>query len=121
MSAFFENVARHVAEGRELLPGESPENMVLRFEPRPPQDMYVACLYSHWTSPEAGEPDLWSFAAVTDDPPPEVAAAGHDRCIVQLRPEHVAAWLTPQERSLEELDGLLDDKERPYYEHRKAA
>lgn len=121
VSAFFENVARHAAEGRELLPGESPENMVLRFEPRPPQDMYVACLYSHWTSPEAGEPDLWSFAAVTDDPPPEVAAAGHDRCIVQLRPEHVAAWLTPQGRTLDELDGLLDDKERPYYEHRKAA
>ena len=58
---------------------------------------------------------------MTDDPPPEVAAAGHDRCIVQLRPAHVTAWLTPQGRTLEELDGLLDDKERPYYEHRKAA
>ena len=32
----------------------------------------------------AGEPDLLSFAAITDEPPPEVAAAGHDRCIIPL-------------------------------------
>ncbi|PTT38810.1 hypothetical protein DBR23_13025 [Acidovorax sp. HMWF018] len=121
VTTFFENVARHAAEGRELLPGESPENTVLRFEPRPAQDMYVACLYSHWTSPNPDEPDLWSFAAVTDDPPPEVAAAGHDRCIVQLRPENVARWLTPAGRSLDELDALLDDKEPAFYEHRLAA
>ena len=121
VTTFFENVARHTAEGRELLSGESPENIVLRFEPKPAQDMYVACLYSHWTSSNPDEPDLWSFAAVTDDPPPEVAAAGHDRCIVQLRPENVAAWLTPEGRSLDELDALLNDKEPAYYEHRLAA
>ncbi|MBS0508224.1 MAG: SOS response-associated peptidase family protein, partial [Proteobacteria bacterium] len=87
-----------------------------------PQEMYIACLFSHWTPPAGSdEPDLWSFAAVTDDPPPEVAAAGHDRCIVQLRPENVEAWLTPQGRTLDALDALLDDKARPYYEHRLAA
>ena len=101
---------------------EAPENIVLRFEPSPPQEMYIACLFSHWTPPAGSdEPDLWSFAAVTDDPPPEVAAAGHDRCIVQLRPENVEAWLTPQGRTLDALDALLDDKARPYYEHRLAA
>ena len=95
---------------------------MLRFEPSPPQEMYIACLFSHWTPPAGSdEPDLWSFAAVTDDPPPEVAAAGHDRCIVQLRPENVEAWLTPQGRTLDALDALLDDKARPYYEHRLAA
>ena len=122
VTTFYENVARHAAEGRALRPGEASENIVLRFEPRPPQAMYIACLYSHWTPPAGSdEPDLWSFAAVTDEPPPEVAAAGHDRCIVQLRPENVAAWLTPQGRSLDALDALLDDKARPYYEHRLAA
>jgi len=122
VTTFFENVARHAAEGRALRPGEAPENIVLRFEPRPPQEMYIACLFSHWIPPAGSdEPDLWSFAAVTDDPPPEVAAAGHDRCIVQLRPENVEAWLTPQGRSLDALDALLDDKARPFYEHRMAA
>ncbi|MGF6345964.1 putative SOS response-associated peptidase YedK [Variovorax sp. W2I14] len=86
--------------------------------------MLIACLYSHWTPPVgAHEGDLWSFAAVTDEPPPEVADAGHDRCIIQLRPENAVAWLTPQERTLDELDEILDDaiNERPYYEHRMAA
>ena len=119
VSAFFENVARHAAEGSELGDGEKPENMVLRFEPTPPQDMYIACVYSHWVPPAGSEePELWSFAAVTDDPPPEVAAAGHDRCIVQLKPENVAAWLNPQGQSF---DALLADKAQTHYEHRKAA
>ena len=77
---------------------------------------------SMWTPPAGSdEDDLWSFAAITDEPPPEVAAAGHDRCIVQLRPENVQAWLTPQGRSLEELDALLDDKAPAYYAHKLAA
>lgn len=94
VTAFFENVARHAAEGRALRPGEQPENTVMRVEPTPAQDMLVACLYSLWTPPAGSdEPELWSFSAVTDDPPPEVAAACHDRCIVSLRPRNVAAWL----------------------------
>ncbi|MBS0230361.1 MAG: hypothetical protein JSS52_04285 [Proteobacteria bacterium] len=72
VSAFFENVNRHDAEGRTLRPGEAPENMVLRFEPQPAQDMLVACLYSRWEPPAGSdEPALWSFAAITDEPPPE--------------------------------------------------
>lgn len=122
VNGFYENVKRHDMEHRELRPDEAPENVVLEFRPRPTQDMFIACLYSHWTPPEGSdEDDLWSFAAVTDAPPPEVADAGHDRCIVQLRRENVEAWLTPQGRSQAELDELLEDKERPYYEHRMAA
>ena len=122
VNGFYENVKRHDVEHRDLRPGEEPENVVLEFRPRPQQDMLIACVYSHWTPPEGSEEeDLWSFAAVTDDPPPEVADAGHDRCIVQLRHENVEAWLTPQGRSLDQLDEILEDKERPYYEHRMAA
>ena len=118
VDAFFENVKRHVSEHRELQPGEEEENMVLRFEPRPPRTMWIACLYSHLpASAGSDDEDLWSFAAITDEPPPEVAAAGHDRCIISLRPENVAAWLAPQGRSLDELDQLLQDKQPAYYEH----
>lgn len=53
--------------------------------------------------------------------PREVADAGHDRCIVQLRHENVETWLTPQGRSKTQLEKLLEDKERPYYERRMAA
>ena len=55
--------------------------------------------------------------AITDEPPPEVAAAGHDRMIVNLRPEHIAARLTPEGRSLQELQGILSDRQAPYYQH----
>lgn len=107
VNRFFEHVDR---DGTDV---------VLEFDPNPAQDMLVACLWSHWTEP--GEPDLLSFAAVTDDPPPEVAAAGHNRCIVPIKPENVDAWLQPNPARLGDLYAILDDRERPYYEHRLAA
>ena len=119
VNAFYENVNRHKAEGRELADGEAVQNLVLEFRPRPTQDMLVACLWSKWTGP--GEPDLLSFAAITDEPPEEVAAAGHDRCIVPIRPENIDAWLNPNPKNLAALYAILDDRERPYYEHRMAA
>lgn len=105
--AFFENVQRDGA------------NVVLEFSPRPQQDMLVACLWSQWRAP--GEAELLSFAAITDEPPPEVAAAGHDRCIVPIKPEHIDAWLEPDASALPAQYAILDDRERPYYEHRLAA
>lgn len=117
-NAFFENVSRHRLEQRELAAGERDENVVLEFRPRPTQDMLVACLWSRWRAP--GQPDLLSFAAITDDPPAEVAAAGHDRCIIPIKPANVEAWLNPA-GDLAAMQAILDDRERPYYEHRMAA
>jgi len=68
-----------------------------------------------------GEPDLLSFAAITDEPPTEVAAADHDRCIVPLKPENVAAWLSPAGASVDAMYALREDRYRPFYEHRLAA
>ena len=42
-------------------------------------------------------------------PPEEVAAAGHDRCVIPIKPEHLDAWLN--------LDPKNDDRARPYFEH----
>jgi len=122
VNAFFENVKRHAMEHRELAAGEAEENVVLEFRPRPLQDMLIACLWSRWLPP--GEPEgreLLSFAAITDEPPAEVAAAGHDRCIVQIKSEHIDAWLNPDPANLAAQYAILDDRERPYYEHRLAA
>ena len=119
INAFYENVNRHRVEGRELGVDEAVENLVLEFKPRPTQDMLVACRWSRWTAP--GEPDLMSFAAITDEPPAEVAAAGHDRCIIPIRPEHVDAWLDPDPVNLAAQHAMLDDRARPFDEHRMAA
>lgn len=120
VTRFYENVARHRLEGRALAPGEKGENVVLEFDPQPPQDMLVACLWNLSPSADDGT-DLFSFAAITDDPPAEVAAAGHDRCIVPIKPEHLDAWLHPDPNNLRALYAILDDRARPYYEHRLAA
>jgi putative SOS response-associated peptidase YedK len=115
VESFFENVRLHVMEHRELAPGEPERNVVLQFTPEPPQLLSIACLWSRWTDPH--QPDLLGFAAITDEPPADVAAAGHDRCIVSLRPERVAAWLSPQGRSSAELMDLLDDRPAPVFQH----
>lgn len=106
-SAFYENVQR---DGK---------NVVLEFRPNTHGPMLVACLWSRWT--KEGEADLLSFSAITDEPPPEVAAAGHDRCIIPIRPENIDAWLRPDSANLAASYAVLDDRERPYYEHRLAA
>lgn len=118
--AVYESVWRHAAEGRELAPGEAPENVVLEFRPEPRQHMMIACLWS-CTKGHSGEQDLYSFAAITDDPPPEVAAAGHDRFVIQIKPENLDAWLQPDPTNLSAQYAILDDRPRPYYEHRLAA
>jgi putative SOS response-associated peptidase YedK len=103
IDSFYENVER---DGK---------NVVLHFTPRPAYQLLVACLYADWSDPKEGR--LLSFAAITDEPPREIKAAGHDRCIVSLRAENVEAWLTPEGRSDEELQALLSDRQQPYYEH----
>ena len=118
-NAFFENVSRHRMEGRELGDGEKEQNVILEFRPQPAQDMLIACLWSRWQAPS--ESDLLSFAAITDEPPAEIAAAGHDRCVIPIKPAHVDAWLRPDAARLTAQYAILDDRERPYYEHRLAA
>lgn len=105
----------------ENVEAEDGRNRVLQFTPRDGGPMYVACLWSRWTDPNGKQPDLMSFAAITDAPEPEVAAAGHDRTIINLRPEHLDAWLNPDARDLPALYALFDDKQHPFYEHREAA
>jgi putative SOS response-associated peptidase YedK len=115
VESFYENVRLHAMEHRELRAGEDETNVVLQFTPEPAQAMFIACLWSHWTDPN--EPDLRGFAAITDEPPTDVAAAGHDRCIINLKAEHVEAWLTPEGRSAEELQAILSDRAIPAIQH----
>lgn len=101
---------------------ETPEgNAVLEFVPRTGEPMLIACLWSAWSDPKGQEPGLLSFAAITDEPEAEVAAAGHDRTIINIKPEHIDGWLNPQAGNFDGLYAIFDDKQHPYYEHRKAA
>ncbi len=98
--AFYENV-----DGTEL-----------EYTPRTGEPLLVACLWSPWSGD--GE-ELLSFAAITDEPEPEVAATGHDRTVVNIKPGNVDAWLAGGD--LAAMQAILEDRQHPYYEHRKAA
>lgn len=92
-------------------PGGKPRE--LRFHPEGRELMWAASLY-------AASKDLYSFAMVTDEPPPEVAAAGHDRCPVFLEKSRMDSWLQaalPKDQLL----ALLDHKENAYYQNQPAA
>lgn len=119
VSSFFENVSQHLYEKRELAVGEKGKNVILHFNPNPPQDMVIACLWAHWEGKDA--PALDSFAAVTDDPPPEIAETGHNRIIISIRESNIDEWLRPEGVSEARLEQILSDREKPYYEHRIAA
>lgn len=102
----------------ENVEGPDGKNRVVQFTPRDREPMLVACLWSRW---EGQGETLLSFAAITDEPEPEVAAAGHDRTIINIKPEHIDAWLRPEPGNLAALYEIFDDKRHPYYEHSVAA
>lgn len=116
VSRFYENVSRHNFERRELNAGEKEQSIVIEFRPPEGRDLVIACLYSHWKKP--GEHDLWSFAAITDEPPPEVRHAGHDRCIIAIKEENIDAWLQPG-GDLAKCYSILDDRENLTYTGRE--
>jgi len=116
---FYESVHLHDLQRRELAPGEGEQNVEIVFTPDTGEALFVACLWTH-TEGSGDDPGFFSFAAITDEPPPEVADAGHDRCIVTLREEDIEAWLNPTVSTPSVLNTLLNAADRPYFEHELA-
>ncbi|WP_162125861.1 SOS response-associated peptidase family protein [Pseudoxanthomonas wuyuanensis] len=115
IDSFFENVSLHKVEGRELAPGEPDVGVEVQFTPEPREPMLIACIWDHWEGAE--EDPFDSFAFITDDPPPEVAAAGHDRIPIRLQLDNLMPWLTPQGRTVKELQAILDSRPEAFYCH----
>lgn len=120
MNRFYESVHLHNLQQRPLVPGEREQNIEVMFTPSTGQELFVACLWTY-VEPAGDAPGFYTFAAITDEPPPEVAAVGHDRCIIPIREENIDAWLNPDPMNLSAQIAILDDRERPYYEHQVAA
>jgi putative SOS response-associated peptidase YedK len=113
---FYESVSLHRLQQRELVPGERDIPVEIRFEPEPKQEMFLACLW-RYVEPADGEEGFYSFAAITRGPPSEVQEAGHDRCIIALKPENIDAWLEPDPHNLSAMLAILDDPIDAYYQH----
>lgn len=69
------------------------------------------------SKPEGDSGGFYTFAAITRDPPPEVLAAGHERCTIPIRPENLDAWLDPDPKNLGAMHAILQDPIDAYYQH----
>ncbi|MCE4558075.1 SOS response-associated peptidase family protein [Roseateles cellulosilyticus] len=98
-------------------PGEGVSDAIIQFKPDYGHPMSVACVWSEWKARKPDEEDLLSVAFITDEPPQEVSDAGHERCVIPLRRENLAAWLSPDANDLAAQYAILDDRERPVYDH----
>lgn len=115
VQSFYEHVPR---KGLPLQADDDESDVVLEFQPQPRRDLLIACLWAEWEGPEGR---LLSFAAVTDTPPRDVAATGHDRGIVPIRETHLDAWLNPDPANLAAQYRILDDREDIQYVWSEAA
>ncbi|MGH8156626.1 MAG: SOS response-associated peptidase family protein [Rhodanobacter sp.] len=115
-SRFYESVLLHENQQRSLTPGETEQSIEIVFSPEPPQALLLACLW-RYVEAEGETPGFYGFAAVTRDPPPEVQAAGHNRCIIPIRPEHVDAWLNPDPQNLAAQFAILEDPIEAFYQY----
>jgi len=107
VNAFYESVT-HEDDGKQ-------EIAKLEFTTEPAQDLLVPCLWSNWKG--KGEPDLMSFAAITDEAPSDVVTTGVNRCMVAIKPENLDAWLNPDPDNLVGMYKILDDCEHPHWVH----
>lgn len=57
------------------------------------------------------------FAIVTDEPPLDVLAAGHDRCPIFLTKEATVAWLQPEGKTAKEMLATLDRRPTLSFRH----
>jgi len=101
----------------ESVEGKNGEAKSIYFEPEHEELMWAASLFE---KAKIKEGDLWSFAAITDEPPPEVAAAGHDRCPVYIQESNFEKWLNPNKSSKDELLDILSAIEKTYFAHHAA-
>lgn len=109
IESFYEHVSRAAFEGRTSK--EEDESIVIEFRPDSKAEMLVPCIWDHWE----GEDSFRSFAIITDDPPSEVLARGHDRCPIFLRYDAIDAWLNPEGKNMSELLKLLQERESVKY------
>ncbi len=106
-------VMRRFYEHVETPDGDS---MILEFREELEKDLLVPCLYDR---NEVGPFPLDSFGLITDDPNPEVLAAGHDRTPLVIHPESIDEWLdTRGSGKTEKYDRILCRKFPTLFSHR---
>ena len=101
----------------ESVEGQDGKSKEIYFEPENQKIMWSAAIYEE---AKITQGLLRSFAAITDEPPAEVTAAGHDRCPVYLAKENIDIWMSPVGNKKEELIAILGEVIRANYQNKAA-
>ena len=88
--------------------------IIIEFRADEHDDLLVPVIFSSGTTD--GYTDH-GFAIITDDPPPEISIAGHDRCPVFIEESKLNAWLHPETSTAEELIELLGHRRPLHFLH----
>lgn len=78
-------------------------NIVIEFKPLSGEDLIVPVIYNR-----NQDGNDFGFAIITDEPTPEILAAGHDRMPIHLSKDKMEDWLNPSGRSYLEIDALFN-------------
>lgn len=89
---------------------------LINFHPDNYELMWAPGIFDTWISPDK-KMGFNSFAIITDDPPPEINEAGHDRCPIFLKEDLIDEWLNPKKHSQSTFLELLEEKQPTYFEH----
>jgi putative SOS response-associated peptidase YedK len=95
--------------------------IVIEFRPEDGSELYAPTIFSYADVGEEGERQIDAgFAIVTDDPPDDVVAAGHDRCPVILGADAVADWLQVAGKDAKAFEAILMQRRRTQFTHKVA-
>lgn len=118
-----ERKAKILAQGKKYKPTPTEikdaalRQIIIQFQPRERgTELLVPVIFSEKKLPD-GRLDK-GFAIVTDEPLPDVQAAGHDRSPVILPEAAIDGWLRPEQASAEAMDRILAGAELPHFDHR---
>jgi putative SOS response-associated peptidase YedK len=89
--------------------------IIIEFKPKDRPLFQVPVIFSAY--PSNNGIDGWGFAIVTDDPPPEIEEAGHDRCPVPLGQEALDVWVRPAKYTSFDVSKALDLRENILFIH----
>jgi len=87
----------------------------INFEPSDHGYIISPVIFSETPNLDGGT--LHAFSLITDEPQPEVRAAGHDRSPISLDAEAIDDWIQPEGQSAQQLDAILDRQHKVMYGH----
>ena len=87
---------------------------IIAFSPDNQDLMWAPALFDWWESEDKTQ-SYFSFAVITRAPPPEVLAAGHDRCPLFLNETEIEPWLIPEGKTTDQMFAVLSNLEPAHF------